>query len=133
LRVFEHAETVLFVMNPEIAALKAMSALVEYLNEAGTVTDKSTFVLNNMFGREILRLRDVESALGMKVEMELPYDPFLYLKAANEGIPIIIGAPQSVAAARLIALSDAVFGVNGAVMPPAAPAKKKGRFALRRR
>jgi pilus assembly protein CpaE len=133
LRVFEHAENVLFVMNPEIAALKAMSALIEYLNEAGTVADKSTFILNNMFGREILKLRDVESALGMKIETELPYDPFLYLKAVNEGIPIVLGAPQSVAAARLTALSGTAFGADGTGMPPAGPQKKKGRFALRRR
>jgi pilus assembly protein CpaE len=133
LRVFEHAENVLFVMNPEIAALKAMSALIEYLNEAGTVADKSTFILNNTFGREILKLRDVESALGMKIETELPYDPFLYLKAVNEGIPIVLGAPQSVAAARLTALSSTAFGADGTGMPPAGPPKKKGRFALRRR
>ncbi|HZC32923.1 MAG TPA: response regulator [Candidatus Bathyarchaeia archaeon] len=133
LRVFEHAENVLFVMNPEIAALKAMSALIEYLNEAGTVADKSTFILNNMFGREILKLRDVESALGMKIETELPYDPFLYLKAVNEGVPIVLGAPQSAAATRLTALSGTAFGADGTGMPPAGPPKKKGRFALRRR
>jgi len=133
LRVFERAENVVFVMNPEIPALKAMSALVEYLGEAGTVANKSMFVLNNTFGREILKLRDVETALGMKVEMELPYDPFLYLKAVNEGIPIILGAPQSVAAQRLVALSDTAFGADGVGVPPPADGKKKGRFALRRR
>ena len=37
MRAFEHAENVLFVINPEIAALKALAALIEYLNEAGTV------------------------------------------------------------------------------------------------
>jgi pilus assembly protein CpaE len=133
LRVFEHAENVVFVMNPEIPALKAMSALVEYLGEAGTVADKSMFVLNNTFGREILKLRDVETALGMKVEMELPYDPFLYLKAVNEGIPIILGAPQSLPAQRLIALSGTAFGADGVGVPPPTAGKKKGRFALRRR
>jgi pilus assembly protein CpaE len=132
LMAFEHAENVLFVMNPEIAALKAMAALVEYLNEAGTVAAKSVFVLNNTFGREILKLRDVEGALGMKIEMELPYDPFLYLKAVNEGNPIVLGAPRSAAAERLIALSATVFGANGLVVPP--PTEKKGgRFAFRRR
>jgi pilus assembly protein CpaE len=133
LRVFEHAENVVFVMNPEIPALKAMSALVEYLGEAGTVADKSMFVLNNTFGREILKLRDVETALGMKVEMELPYDPFLYLKAVNEGIPIILGAPQSLPAQRLIALSGTAFGADGVGVTPHTAGKKKGRFALRRR
>ena len=133
LRAFEHAESVLFVMNPEIAALKALAALVEYLSEAGTVAAKTTFVLNNTFGREILKLRDVESALGTKVATELPYDPFLYLKAVNEGSPIVVGAPNSVPAQRLMALSATVFGSDGIVLPPMAQEKKSGRFGFRRR
>jgi pilus assembly protein CpaE len=72
---FEHAETVIFAVCPEIGALKALHSLLEYLNEAGSVPSKSTFVLNNQFAREILKLRDVESALGTKVATELPYDP----------------------------------------------------------
>jgi len=132
LRAFEHAEHVVFVMNPEIASLKAMSALIEYLNEAGTVAAKSMFVLNNTFGREILKLRDVETALGMKVSMELPYDPFLYLKAVNEGNPIVSGAPSSAPAERLIALSTTAFGADGLNVAP--PQKKRaGRFGFRRR
>jgi pilus assembly protein CpaE len=133
LRAFEHAESVLFVMNPEIAALKAMGALVEYLSEAGTVAAKTTFVLNNTFGREILKLRDVESALGTKVAMELPYDPFLYLKAVNEGSPIVVGAPHSAPAERLLALSATVFGSDGAVPPPLQAERKSSRFGFRRR
>jgi pilus assembly protein CpaE len=133
LRAFEHAENVLFVMNPEIAALKALSALIEYLSEAGTVAAKSTFVLNNSFGREILKIHDVETALGMKVEMELPYDPFLYLKAVNEGNPIVLGAPRSIPAQRLVALSASAFGANGLQVPPGVGDKKGGRFAFRRR
>src|SRR3954463_1171956 len=80
LAAFEHADSVLFVVNPDIAALKAVAALVEYLNEAGTVAAKTSFILNNTFGREILKVRDVESALGTKVTAELAYGPFLYLK-----------------------------------------------------
>jgi len=133
LRAFDHAESVLFVMNPEITSLKAMGALVEYLSEAGTVAAKSTFVLNNMFGREILKLRDVESALGTKIAMELPYDPFLYLKAVNEGKPIVAGAPHSVPAERLVALSATVFGSDGISLPPLKDERKSGRFGFRRR
>jgi len=133
LRAFEHAENVLFVMNPEIAALKALGALIEYLSEAGTVAAKSTFVLNNSFGREILKLKDVENALGMKVEMELPYDPFLYLKAVNEGNPIVVGAPRSIPAQRLVALSASAFGADGLQVPAMPADRKSGRFAFRRR
>jgi pilus assembly protein CpaE len=135
MQAFEHAENVLFVVNPEIAALKAVTALIEYLGEAGTVAAKTMFVLNNTFGREILKLRDVEQALGTKVGAELPYDPFLYLKAVNEGVPVVLGAPKSPAAERLVKLSSAAFGADG-IVPPAAAAderKPSGRFSFRRR
>ena len=132
--VFEHAESVIFAVCPEIGALKALHGLLEYLNEAGSVAAKSTFVLNNQFAREILKLRDVENALGTQVATELPYDPFIYLKAVNEGVPVILGAPKSLAAERFAKLATAAFGSDGVVVPDAAEGKRQGLFAgLRRR
>jgi len=130
---FEHAETVIFAVCPEIGALKALHSLLDYLNEAGTVSSKATFILNNIFAREILRLRDVESALGTRVATELPYDAFLYLKAVNEGIPIVLGAPRSIPAERFVSVATAAFGADTINVPAAQEGKKPGRFALRRR
>ena len=81
-----------------------------------------------------MKSRDVEQALGTKVDAELPYDPFLYLKAVNEGNPVVLGAPRSVVADQLIRLSTAAFGLDG-ITPPAPQNGKKqgGRFGLRRR
>jgi pilus assembly protein CpaE len=111
--IFEKADNVVLVVYPEMAALKAVHALLDYLNEAGSVGAKVTFVLNNMFAREILKMRDVESALGTKVSIELPYDPFLYLKAVNEGVPVVSGAPRSNAADRLVQLANVTLGPDG--------------------
>ena len=130
---FEHAETVIFTVCPEIGALKALHSLLDYLNEAGSVSAKGMFVLNNLFAREVLRLRDVESSLGAKVAAELPYDAFLYLKAVNEGVPIVIGAPRSLPAARFEKLATAAFGTDAINVPADPEPKKAGRFALRRR
>ena len=130
---FEHAESVIFAVCPEIGALKALHGLLEYLNEAGSVAAKSTFVLNNQFAREILKLRDVENALGQSVTSELPYDPFIYLKAVNEGVPIVAGAPKSIAADRFQKLASAAFGSDGVVVPDSADGKKQSRFGFRRR
>ena len=133
LTLFETVDTVVLPVYPEIAALKAMHALLEYLGETGSIGLKSIFVLNNMFAREILKLRDVESALGTKVAFELPYDPFVYLKAVNEGIPVAIGAARSAAAEQLVKLSASVFGEDGSVAPVAPePKKSGGLFRLRR-
>lgn len=132
--VLETADTVILPVYAEIAALKAMHALLDYLNETGSIGLKAMFVLNNPFAREILKLRDVESALGSKVAFELPYDPFVYLKAVNEGIPVVIGAARSAPAERLVRLTGSAFGEDGLVATPAATEQKKtgGLFRLRR-
>ncbi|MFL5679515.1 MAG: AAA family ATPase [Chloroflexota bacterium] len=125
--VFEHADSVILPVIPEIAALKAVHSLLDYLSETSSVAAKTTFVLNNMFAREILRMRDVERALGMRVSLELPYDPFLYLKAVNEGIPIVRGAPRSAAAERLVKLSATAFNEDGHATAPAEPDRRQTR------
>lgn len=130
--VFEAAEAVVLPVYPEIPALKAVHALLDYLNEAGSIGSKATFVLNNVFAREILKPRDIESALGTKISVDLPYDPFLYLKAVNEGVPIVIGAPRTPAAEKLVKLSASAFGHDG-YQVPAEPAQKRGGLFGRRR
>ena len=134
LTVFEAADTVILPVHAEIAALKAMHAFLVYLNETGSLGLKSMFVLNNLFARDILKLRDVENALGSKVAFQLPYDPFLYLKAVNEGIPIVVGAARSAPAEQLVRLSASAFGENGLVTTPVAaePRKSGGLFRRRR-
>jgi pilus assembly protein CpaE len=132
LRIFEAAEAVILPVTPEIAALKAVHELLEYLSEVGSVGLKTTYVLNNIFAREILKPRDVESFLGTKMSAELPYDPFLYLKASNEGVPIVTGAPRSIAAERLIKLGSSAFGEEGSVPGMVEERKPTGLFRLRR-
>ena len=131
--VFEAAESVILMVTPEIGALKAMHALLDYIGETGTVGLKSTFVLNDLFAREILKLRDVESFLGTKMAAELPYDAFLYLKAVNEGVPIVTGAPRSIPAARLIKLSSMAFGGGSSYPVPVVAVEKKSGGLFRRR
>ena len=65
--------------------------------------------------------------------MDLPYDAFLYLKAVNEGVPIVIGAPRSAAAERLVKLSATAFGAGGFSVPASGNDRKSGRFAFGRK
>ena len=129
--VLDKADAIIVPVYPEIAALKAVRTMLDYLNENGSAASKTAFVLNNAFAREILRMRDVESALGARVALELPYDPFLYLKAVNEGIPIVKGAPRSIPAERMVRLSATAFNENGQEAL-AVPARSRGLRLLRR-
>ena len=69
----------------------------------------------------------------MKVAMDLPYDPLLYVKAVNEGVPVIAGSPKSPAADRLARLaSTALSGVRTASEPTAIE-RRRGLGGLLRR
>ncbi len=107
--IFEHADAVILPVYPEIAALRSMRALLDHLNETGSLASKATFVLNNMFARGTLKLHDVENALDTKITLELPYDPILYLKAVNEGIPLVKGSPRSAPSEKLRLLAASAF------------------------
>lgn len=131
--VLERAEAVVLTVYPEMTALNAVHGLLDYFNEVGSIGRKSTFVLNNMFAREILKIRDIEHALGTKIAIDLPYDPFLYLKAVNEGVPVVIGAARSPAAERLTKLSSTAFGEDGFRVPESVDDRKPSRFGFRRR
>ena len=77
--------------------------------------------------------RDVENFLGTRMSIELPYDPFLYLKASNEGVPIVTGAARSVVADRLVKLSATAFGEDGRSVPGMPDElKQTGLFRFRR-
>jgi pilus assembly protein CpaE len=111
---FERADGVVFAVTPEFPALKSLHELLQYLTELGSVGSKALFVLNRIFARDIVKPQDIEGALGTKVAVELPYDPFVYLKAVNEGVPVVIGARRSAPAERLVRLAETALGLEPA-------------------
>ncbi len=112
LAVLERADAVIVPLAPEIGALKAFHGFLEFVAAEGAVPAKSTFVLNHLFARDMLSMRQIENAIAAKVDAELPYDPGLYLKAVNEGIPVVRGAPGSAPAKALTRLALQVAGLG---------------------
>ena len=133
--VLERAEGVIIPIYPEIAALKAAHLLIDYFNETGSIVAKTSFILNNMFVRELLKLRDVENGLGARIALDLPYDPFLYQKAVNEGIPRVRGAARTLIAERFAQVASRAFAGHGGptlVDQGGSSGKQGGRFGRRR-
>jgi len=131
--IFGLSEAVVIPVLPEIPALNSVHILIDQLAETGELGARTVFVLNNAFARDLLKRSDVETALGSKISADLPYDPVVYLKAVNEGNPVVLGAAKSVPAEKLRALARAVFGT--ALLPAAAAAsekkEKRGLFGRR--
>jgi len=126
LAALEAASGLILPISPEVAALRALHAFMDYLNETGAAAGTTTFVLNRIFARDLLRLRDIESALGAQIDVELPHDSYLFVKAVNEGEPIVRGAPRSAPAAALLRLADRVFGTEVAEAAPIRAPVRRG-------
>ncbi len=99
-------------ITPEIGTLKAFHGFLEVLTDDGAVPAKSTFVLNHIFARDMLSMKQIESAIAARVDAELPYDAAIYLKAVNEGVPAVRGARSSAAAKALLQLAMDVAGLD---------------------
>jgi Flp pilus assembly CpaE family ATPase len=91
------------------------------------------FVLTNMFPKEPLRAADVETALGTRIALEMPYDPLLYVKAINEGVPVIVGSPKSAAADRLSRLATLALARERTIGDAPQPERRRGLGGLLRR
>jgi pilus assembly protein CpaE len=130
LTVFEQADCIVLPLVAELGCLKALSTMLDFLNETTSAATKAIFILNNVFSRELLKPADIENALGTKISLELVYDPLLYVKAINEGVPVITGAPKSGAADRLSKLATMALGGN---QDTAAGVRKRGLAGLLRR
>jgi len=129
--VLTAATDIVVVVTPEFPALKAVHAMREVLNASGDQLAEQSFVLNQIFAREILRLRDIEEALDSKIALTIPYDAFVFLKSVNEGVPVVIGAPRSAAAEQLNKLAARLTGTEA---PTAVPERRaKGLGGLLRR
>ncbi len=110
LMAFEQADCVIMPLIAELGCLRAISTLLDFMNETTSAVSKTIFILNNLFSRELLKTADIENAVGTKMSLELVYDPLLYVKAINEGVPVVTSAPKSNAADRLTTLATMALG-----------------------
>jgi pilus assembly protein CpaE len=106
----ETADDVIVVVTPDFPALKSAVSFFEYLSESASRSAEPTVVVNEIYALQTLTPTDIETALGRRVTMRIPYDPLLYLRAANQGLPVFAGAPTSQPARRFDQLAGVILG-----------------------
>lgn len=104
------ADDVVVVVTPDFPALKVVHSFFEFLGETNSKASEPTIVVNEMYPLPTLTPGDVDTALGRRVAIRLPYDPLLYLRAANQGTPVFAGAPTSQPARRYDQLAGVLLG-----------------------
>jgi septum site-determining protein MinD len=130
--MLEQASTHIFVVFPEIAALRAMSLLLGFLAETATLRAKTHYVVNHIFPKELLKTRDIENLLRTKPVAEIPYTEVEMIRAVNEGVPVVTSRPGTPVAMALHKVAQAIIGIQ--TEAPAAgtqPQRRRGLFARR--
>jgi len=110
--LLEQSDAHVFVVFPEIAALRSMSLLMTFLQETTAFMAKTHLVINHVFPKELLKSRDVESLLRAKPAAEVPYTEVEMIRSVNEGIPLVIGRPDAPASHAMRRIAQAVIGIE---------------------
>lgn len=124
--MLEQADTHVFVIFPEIAALRATSLLLGYLAETATLRARTHFVVNHIFPKELLKTRDVENLLRAKPIAEIPYTEVEMIRAVNEGVPVVSSHAGSPVGLALQKVAQAVIGIQ--TEAPDARPHRRGLF-----
>ena len=124
--VVNSADRLALVITPDIPALRLLHAALEVLSEMGSAADRTVFVVNDIYPRSSISAEQIEEHLTIKVGMTVPYDGENFLRAVNEGQPVVSLARRSAAAAALRRLAE-MLADTGAEDGQAKP-HKRGRL-----
>jgi len=125
--VLARADRVVITVTPEIPAVRATRMLIEQLAEYESPAERHVVVLNHIFAADLVRTEDLRRSLQLPIDIEIPYDPLLFLKAANEGIPVVISAPSSMPTQAVRRLMTRLVGTVTAKEPAATETVAKGK------
>jgi pilus assembly protein CpaE len=126
--MLEQAATHVFVIFPEIAALRALSLLLGFLAETTTLRARTHFVVNHIFPKELLKTRDIENLLRSKPSAEIPYTEVEMIRAVNEGVPVVTGRPAAPVSLALHRLAQAVVGIQNETEGSREASRRRGLF-----
>ncbi|HXA41449.1 MAG TPA: P-loop NTPase [Candidatus Solibacter sp.] len=114
LEAIDSADALVMVTTPYLAAVKDTKLLLKTMSDLGVPAAKLTAVLNRVepaikMGRDVL-----EANLKFPISLELPHVPGLLVDSVTDGVPLVLGKPNSDWGNRIAELSTLVVDTNAA-------------------
>jgi len=133
LTFLDQADTVLLVLTLEITNIKNIRQFVELGEQLGYAAGKVQLVLNRSDAAYGIRVQDVESSIGRKINHTVVSDGRTVVYALNRGVPFVVAARQARVSEDVVRLAQAVAGAeeSEAVTAGDKSTAKKGIFAWR--
>ncbi len=116
LEAFELADRLLLITSYNLSAVRGTKATLLMLEALGVDPDRVDVILNHTRPRTNYRREDIETILGRRVLIDLPYDPRVD-PSLDSGMPIVLAQPRAELSRRLTSLAQLIAA-------PAAPADR---------
>jgi pilus assembly protein CpaE len=100
------ADSVVMPITPDIPALRLLHAALQVMSEAGPLADRAIFVVNDIYPKRTITPEQIEEHLGIRIGLEVPYDGENFMRAVNEGQPLLSIARRSPAANAIRRLAE---------------------------
>jgi pilus assembly protein CpaE len=125
------AHTILAVMAPELASVRAMSSVLDIFDLLEYPHDRTQMILNHTVERQSLARRDIEATLKRSFDLEIPFAPELFVQAVNAGIPPILEPTNSYVGTLLEDYAFELSQEGHRASPPASPTSAWKRISRR--
>jgi pilus assembly protein CpaE len=134
LTFLDQADLILAVLTLEITNIKNMRQFLDLVEQLGYGAEKVELLLNRSDAAYGIRVQDVESSIGRKVDHTVISDGQGVVLALNRGVPFVIASRQAAVTRDIIRLARAVRAEEAPAvsLPVAVPAAaRKSLFAWR--
>jgi len=133
LAILDAADSVLTMLSLEITSIKNMRLFLEVAEQLGYEQEKIKLVLNRADSSLGIRVQDVESSIGRKVDHTIVSDGRSVVYALNRGVPFFLSNREAQVSQDIFRLAQAVTGERAVVPREDArkAAQKKSLFSFR--
>jgi len=133
LAILDAADVVLTMLSLEITSIKNMRLFLEVADQLGYEQDKIKLVLNRADSSLGIRVSDVESSIGRKVDHTIVSDGRSVVYALNRGVPFFLSNREAQVSQDILRLAQAVAGerVSAVGEDTRKSAQKKSLFSFR--
>ena len=133
LAILDTADIVLTMLSLEITSIKNMRLFLEVAEQLGYDQDKVKLVLNRADSSLGIRVTDVESSIGRKVDHTIVSDGRSVVYALNRGVPFFLSNREAQVSQDILRLAEAIAGERAAQPREEArrTAQKKSLFSFR--
>ena len=133
LAILDAADVVLTMLSLEITSIKNMRLFLEVADQLGYEPNKIKLVLNRADSSLGIRVADVESSIGRKVDHTIVSDGRSVVYALNRGVPFFLSNREAQVSQDILRLAQSVAGerVPSAREDTRKSAQKKSLFSFR--